>query len=189
MTYFSTPPPENNVYDPEHAQILSKTHEKAFVEIYDEYWNSLYHAAYSRLKDKDIAEEITQEVFADLWERQELSNIRNIRNYLLTAIKFAVIDHIRHQSAKKRFLEYHKTFVESDRETHSVIDYQNLPNLLQEGMGGLSETTRRIFELNHLQNWKKEKIADYFQLSEKAIEYHLTKSLKSVKLYLKSIVF
>lgn len=166
-----------------------RTDRELFVEVYEKYWNKLYEIAYRRLPDKESAEEVVQEIFTDLWEKRDIRNIRNVENYLTRAIKFAIIDHIRRLSARKRFLDYHKTFLEIQTVDQSVLDYQELPEILQDSMGGLSDTTRKIFWFNHIMDWKKDRIADYFQLSEKAIEYHLTKSLKTVKIYLKNISF
>lgn len=166
-----------------------RCNQEIFVEIYERYWIKLFQAAYRRLQDKEIAEEIVQDIFADLWEKQEMNRIRNLEGYLLSAVKFAVIDHIRHQAARKNFLEYHKAFLEANEVNQHILDYQDLPELVREGMGQLSETTKKIFWLNHFLDWKKEKIAAYLELSEKAIEYHLTKSLKTVKMYLKNISF
>jgi RNA polymerase sigma factor (sigma-70 family) len=182
--------------DPNTAQIENpiqhgetSSREEVFVEIYEKYWDRLFDVAYKRLQDKEVAEEIIQEIFTDLWEKQGIDNIRNPENYLMTAVKFAVIDHIRHKTARKNYLEYHKNFLAGDSVQQHILDHKDYPKLLEEGMTKLSETSKSVFFLNQFHNWKKERIAEYFQLSEKAIEYHLAKSLKTVKMHLKNISF
>ncbi len=188
MTYSDTEPAKNNLSGTTDCERkLSK--KQIFVDIYEKYWHKLFQIAYHRLQDKEIAEEIVQDIFTDLWAKQDIEHIQNLENYLSAAVKFAVIDHIRHKTAQKKFLKYHKTFLETGSADQQILDYNDIPALVQQGMGQLSETTKRIFWLNHFLDWKKETIAEYFQLSEKAIEYHLTKSLKTVKMYLKNISF
>lgn len=188
MTYSDSESIENNVS--ETTGYEKKISDKqVFVEIYEKHWHKLFHIAYQRLQDKEIAEEIVQDIFTDLWAKQDIEHIQNMESYLSTATKFAVIDHIRHKVAQENFLKYHKAFLEISSADQQILDYNHLPELVQQGMGQLSETTKRIFWLNHFLDWKKETIAEYFQLSEKAIEYHLTKSLKTVKMYIKNISF
>lgn len=165
------------------------TERDEFVRIYEKHWSWLLGVATKKLNDKDIAEELVQDIFADLWKKKNFSNILNMEGYLSTALKFSIIDFIRHRSAQKSYLEYHRLFQEARSEREQILDYEDIPKLIDESMTDLSDTTREIFKLSHLLDWKKDKIADYFQLSEKAIEYHLTKSLKTVKMYLRSISF
>lgn len=188
MTYSNTEPIENHASETTGCE-RRIPEKRLFVEIYERYWHTLFQIAYRRVHDKEIAEEIVQDIFTDLWAKQDIGRIQNLERYLSSAIKFAVIDHIRHKTAQKNFLEYHKAFLEISSTEQQILDYNDLPALVQQGMGQLSETTKRIFWLNHFLDWKKETIAEYFQLSEKAIEYHLTKSLKTVKMYLKNISF
>lgn len=188
MTYSDSEPDENNVSGTTGCE-RKRSKKEIFVETYELYWHKLFQIIYRRLHDREIAEEIVQDIFTDLWEKQDIERIQNLENYLSTAAKFAAIDHIRHKTAQKNFLEYHKSFLEINSTDQHILDYNDIPALVQQGMGQLSETTKRIFWLNHFLDWKKETIAEYFQLSEKAIEYHLTKSLKTVKMYLKNISF
>src|SRR5690606_2925804 len=104
-----------------------------------------------------------------------------MESYLLTATRFAIIDYIRQKVARKKFLEYYHAFLKIQSVSQHTLDSHELPELIEEGLSPLSETTKDIFRLSYFQNWKKETIARHFHLSEKAIEYHLTKSQKTIR--------
>lgn len=70
---------------------LKKGDQAAFINIYNEFWESLYAISYNRVRSKEVAEDILQEVFTNLWKTREILNIKtSLRNYLYTAIKYKV---------------------------------------------------------------------------------------------------
>ena len=46
---------------------LREGSEEAFLKIYEAYWYKVFLIAYKRLGKKDIAEELTQDLFLKLW--------------------------------------------------------------------------------------------------------------------------
>lgn len=67
--------------------------ENAFTEIYRRYWEVLLNTAYQRLRSKEDAEEVVQEIFVNLYfRRNEIDPKSTLEAYLKTALKFKVID-------------------------------------------------------------------------------------------------
>jgi RNA polymerase sigma-70 factor (ECF subfamily) len=52
----------------------------------------------------------------------------------------------------------------------------------------LPEKSQQVFRLNRLEGKSIREIANLMKLSEKAIEYHLTKSLKELRIHLKDFI-
>lgn len=52
------------------SAIPRKRHEKLFTDAYERYWDNLFIQAYKVLKDRTVSEDITQEIFTDLWEKK-----------------------------------------------------------------------------------------------------------------------
>ena len=42
---------------------------QALTEIYNTYWKSLFLSSYSLLKNKEVCEDIIQDVFVDIWKK------------------------------------------------------------------------------------------------------------------------
>ena len=162
---------------------------EAFTVIYEKYWYDLYQMAFRRLKQKEIAEELVQDVFVKLWENRQVLHIQQLENYLFRAIKYSVIDYIRAELVQNRYLDYHMAFVvRHDTQTEETVAYHNLESLLEKGLITLPPKSQEIFRLSRLESWSTHKIALHFSLSDKAVEYHLTKSLKVLRMYLKELV-
>lgn len=54
---------------------LQKSDEQAFADIFQAYWKKLFAAAYRRVNDEQLAQDITQEIFMQLWDKRESLNV------------------------------------------------------------------------------------------------------------------
>ena len=60
-------------------ELLSHLHKgswPAFDELYNRYWEKLYHAALKVLGDAAAAKDVVQEIFTDLWKRRAQLEIK-----------------------------------------------------------------------------------------------------------------
>ncbi|GAA4453047.1 RNA polymerase sigma-70 factor [Nibrella saemangeumensis] len=168
---------------------LQRGNPQAFAQIYKTYWYPLYQTALARLKNREVAEEIVQELFIQLWERRENLQIGKLENYLFRALKYSIIDLIRAQVVQDRYLDHYQAFTaQEETTTEEETTYDTLRTCLEQGLNTLPEKTRNIFVLSRIEGWPVSRIASHFQVTDKAVEYHLTKSLKTLRLYLKGIV-
>lgn len=161
----------------------------AFTQIYRRYWEPLYRTAYCRLHVRESAEEIVQDLFIQLWERRETQHIDRLENYLFRAVRNAVIDYIRREISQNRRLEYYQLFMLTDDDSGEGDSLEVAQQQLNRGIELLPDKTRQIFVLHRLKGWPVERLAQHYALSDKAIEYHLTKSLKVLRLYLRNALY
>ncbi len=158
----------------------------AFQTIYQHYWYPLFLVAFRKLKNKEVAEELVQDIFVKLWERRATVRIIHLRYYLFSAIRYAVIDHIRTQVTQEQYNTYYRAFlVQEDATTEETILGNELLAILEDGLETLPEKSKEIFRLNYLDNWSVARIATHLHLSEKAVEYHLTKAVKFLRMHCK----
>ncbi|MCF2446516.1 sigma-70 family RNA polymerase sigma factor [Dyadobacter sp. CY345] len=161
----------------------------SFTILYKKYWYKLYLIAQKRLNDRAVSEELTQEIFVQLWERRETLEINSLENYLVKAIRYAVIDYIRNEIVKNNYLHHYKAFVaHEESETENVVAVNDLSTFMEAGLKTLPEKSQEVFRLSRIENWPVARIASHLQLTEKGVEYHITKSIKTLKVYLKDFV-
>jgi RNA polymerase sigma-70 factor (ECF subfamily) len=159
---------------------------EAFKTIYEWYWHPMFGVAFRKLKKKAAAEELVQDIFVKLWKNRATVQISRLNCYLFSAVRYAVIDHIRSLAVQEEYLEYYRAFLSlEDSGTEDAIALNELYARVYNGLDELPEKSREVFRLNRLENWPVPKIASHLHLSDKAVEYHLTKSLKFLRLYLK----
>lgn len=159
---------------------------EAFEMIFKCHWHRLYTIARSKIQSHDEAEEIVQGIFSTLWEKRASLLITNLSYYLITALRNKIIDDVRAKVIQKKYWEYYKNFIPQQRNvTDEVVIYDDLSEAIEQAVKRLPEKSREVFRLSRLEGRSKQEIAKLLQLSEKAIEYHLTKSLKELKVQLK----
>lgn len=170
---------------------MKQDDENAFVELYNRYSKKVRALAYPVVHSKEITQEITQNIFATLWERRHLLEINtSFSNYLAVAVKYQVINHIKGQIAFRKHSHYYKAFLKvSEEETLKSVEFNDLAEALEEGVQKLPKKTQQVFRLNRLEGKSVSEIADHLSLSEKAIRYHLSRCLKELRFHLKEFLF
>lgn len=162
---------------------------KAFNTLFNRYWRKAYKTAYEKVKSKEVAEEIVQDIFMMVWDKRGTLTITNFSLYLMAAVKYRAVDFIRSQLVKQKYWNYYKIFIpQTDDSTEKQVAFNELMSTIEESMESIPEKSRKIFYLNKLEGKSVKEIAHLLHLSEKAIEYHLTKSIKTLKLHIKDFI-
>lgn len=171
-------------------KFLSIGDEAAFKEIYQRYWKRLFFAALNKLNNKQIAEDTVQTVFTTLWEKRENHSIQNLSAYLDTAVKYQVINYIKSTITKKIHLSTigERQATEEDS-TELTLLVHELNTAIDKAISQLPQKTQTIFKLSRFEQHSNKEISSMMHLSEKAVEYHITQSLKNLRLNLKEFIF
>ncbi|WP_229216643.1 RNA polymerase sigma factor [Dyadobacter sp. 3J3] len=161
----------------------------AFTVIYKEYWFRMFTVANRKLQNRALSEEIIQDIFTRLWKERETIRISQLDFYLFSAVRYEVIDQIRAAGRQNTYVEYYKAFSSfEDFNTENTVVFNDLVQMIDKGLEVLPPKSREIFRLNRFQHLTVAQIAVQVDLSEKAVEYHLTKATKSIRIYLKEIL-
>lgn len=160
--------------------------EKDFERIYNALWSKLYNIAYSYFRDRTTAQEVTQDVFVNLWlKRDTLSPILDIEAYLLRSVKNRIynqFDKIHSRENLERNIG--ATMTAQTENTEEAIAYTDTWNVVNNEIDQLPVMTKTIFRLSRFDRYTNSEIADRLQLSGKAVEYHITRALKKLRLRL-----
>ena len=168
---------------------LRKDDKNAFAELFNRYWRKAFVIAFSKLHSKEAAEEIVQEIFILLWNRRTSMYINNFTSFLYACVKNKCLNYIESLAIQKKHWDYYKSFLNpAEESTERKVSYNELLHAINTGMERLPNKTRKVFRLNRLEGRSIPEIATALNLSEKAIEYHLTRSLKQLRLHLKDFI-
>ncbi|HKZ38708.1 MAG TPA: RNA polymerase sigma-70 factor [Chryseolinea sp.] len=175
--------------DEELLDAIRHDDEGAFAELFKRYWKKIYKMAYGRVRSREAAEEIVQNLFMSLWDKRTTLSINNISSYLYTAVRHKVLNVIESEAVHKKYWDYYKKFIPHyENETERTVEFNELLEAIEERMEYLPEKSKRVFTLNRLEGHSITEIANTLNLSEKAIQYHLTRSLKQLRLHLKDFI-
>ncbi|GAE83530.1 RNA polymerase sigma-70 factor [Bacteroides reticulotermitis] len=164
-----------------------------FEDIYNQYWEKVYLQCASKLNDTEIAKDLTQDIFRSLWERhEELVITISIEHYLAKATKLKVLEYIRNEAVKRR----HNQLLADNSEpitsvTEEELNYKELYERLKFLIGFLPTQCRNVFTLSKIDGLSNKEISSELNISERAVEYHITKAysflrkkMKDFKLFL-----
>ena len=163
---------------------------EAFAEIYKRYGLLLLEQASRKTGSREAAEEIVQDIFTALWQRREhAASIKKLPEYLSTAVKFRVINLIKNRYAHDDYAAYRRSLAtEADHHTENDLAATDLAGALHAGLTHLPSHTREIFQLSRFEHQTVPEIAGRLKLTPKAVEYHITRALKLLRVSLKDFL-
>jgi RNA polymerase sigma factor (sigma-70 family) len=170
------------------VRLLSTSDEKAFRVIYERYWEKIYFSVLKKINSREAAEELTQNLFVSLWEKREKATIKHLENYLSVAIKYIVINYIESCIARQNALVGIAGGDLADNTAEEKLLFDEVDAAIKRATSLLPPKTREIFKLSRLDRHSVREIAQIMNLSEKAVEYHITQSLKMMRLQLKEFM-
>lgn len=173
---------------------LCEGDEAAFKSVYNKYVPKLYHFIKEYIPHNDIAENIVQDTMMTLWnKRSELQANSNLSSFLFTIAKNNCLYRLRDQRyLKKHFadLDFLSPEIKANAEALSVLDtsaitFEEIERIIEMTINQLPPQCRNVFESSRYRNKKNKEIADELGISVKAVEGHITKSLKILRENLK----
>ena len=171
--------------DEDLVRALQTSDVKAYEVIYSRYWLKLYALAYAQVGTKEEAKDLVHNLFESLWKSRETGSIRTLSTYLTVSIRYRCIAYIKSQINLRKYHEYLiLQEVNQSASTEDIINLSDLQRAIEEAMKKLPEKTAEVFRMSRFEHKTTREIANDLNLTEKAVEYHITKSLKILKEHL-----
>lgn len=168
---------------------LQKGNREAFNNLFLYYYPRVM-AYTASMVDKDVAEDIVQDVFLYIWEnRKQLYIGKGFRSYLFQSAYTRCLDYFKkNQSAEKyhfssyqSYLEEYGNLLKSEghimEELYSKDFYQRLYELLEQ----LPPQRREVFMLTYIKGLKTKEVAEMLSMPPRTVESHIYLTLKFLK--------
>lgn len=165
---------------------LKEGDESAFNHLMDLYHHKLCVYAHSLAHDKDIAEDIVQNVFVRIWEkRKKLKDDFVLGNFLYKSVFNEFVDAYRTRKfvtrLDKKYLEALDYVIEEDEEA-----VEKLYKLVLKEIKNLPPKCREIFLMSKRDGLTNMEIASLLNVSLKTVEAHITQGFKRIRENLQS---
>lgn len=159
----------------------------AFEIIYRRYWRSLFGFVFQQLGSKEDSEEVIHDLMLSLWQNRQQSNIQNLKIYLFIAARNLANKFIKSQINLRKYREYQiLNAVFEGSTSDEIMNIDDLSLAIDKVMKQMPEKTAMIFKMSKIDEMPVKKIALQMNLTEKAVEYHITKSLKALRTHLQN---
>ncbi len=165
-----------------------------FNKIFERNYRRSFLFAKSFVHDDMVAEDIVAESLFKFWQyiRKSEGEVSDV--VLLTILKNAAIDYLRHEKSKQSALEDLTDTAMRNLEIQissleacdpDEIFSDEIQQIVENTLKTMSEQTRQIFIMSRYENKTVKEIAELQHITSKAVEYHITKSLKALRVALK----
>jgi RNA polymerase sigma-70 factor, ECF subfamily len=159
---------------------------KVFEELFHQYYPGMCSYAESLVKQSEVAEEIVQDVFFNIWKNKEdLNIIHGWQGYLYRSVYNHSMMHFRR--TKRELLldeEWTGKNLEADEYPSEELDARELDAALVFALQGLPARTREIFHLSRFEGLKYREIAEKLSVSVKTVESNMGKALRALRISL-----
>lgn len=150
--------------------------------MFKRYYAFLCQVVYKIIPKAEVAEDIVQELFADLWrKREQLEFTGSIQGYLRRAAVNKTLNYIRDN--KFRFEEEEQIAqMPSDHEQASArVEMTELQEAIDKAVDSLPERCRAVFALSRYEQLSHQEIAAQLGISVKTVENQITKALRILR--------
>lgn len=182
-----------------YARMESFSDIRNFNLLFNEYNERFIRFALSYVKERETAEDFVSEAFIHYWEnRKNLLPDTNPPAYILTIIKNKCLNYLHHQQIRQRAaqkLTDHAEWLLNTRISTleacdpELIFFREIQEIVNETLAKLPQKTRQIFILSRYDGFSYKEIAEKMDLSQKAIEFHISKALGQLRISLKDFMY
>jgi RNA polymerase sigma-70 factor (ECF subfamily) len=159
----------------------------AFTNIFSAFYKDLVVFATRFTKDINIAEEIVQVTFVQLWEEHDSININSsLKSYLLKTVNNKCIDWFRHNKIIKEHTDFVlETAIYYEYDTENYVLHSELEGKIEEVLALLPDEISKVFRMNRFKGLKYQEIAELLGVSVRTIEVRIGKALHLLRTHLK----
>ena len=162
--------------------------DEAFEVLFRQHYGALATFALRYLRDRSIAEELVQDLFADLWARRATWTPRagSERAYLLTAVRNRALNLRKRQALERDWerdeaaadvRELHPRPIQSDH----LLETAELHQQVNDALESLPERCRLVMHLRWREQLSYAEIAEVMGISVKGVENQLARGLERLR--------
>nr|WP_297911924.1 RNA polymerase sigma-70 factor [uncultured Allomuricauda sp.] len=160
-----------------------------FEHFYRNSIKKLIHIAYQIVGDKNVAEGIVHDVLIYIWEkRNEIFITVSLEAYAIKAVKFKSFDHLKKRLKKEKLQQ---EILNSQPDSYNNVEEEVYAEELKTEVGHLTDLLpkrcQEVFRLSREKLMSNREIAKGLQISEKAVEKHMTKAIKQLRIGLQKV--
>lgn len=164
----------------------------AFMLMYDRYWDNLYRFVFVRTKDKEVSEELLQNLWIKILENTEMiqtDESGSAKGYLLRHLHYRILDY--YNSFKKApptlsidEFDIPAEIDASDAEYFEILEENEISTLLlmiDEVVSHLPTTEQQVYDMRIRRNMSVNETAEALGISNKTVSNKLSKALGEIR--------
>ncbi len=155
-----------------------------FEKLYWRYYPRLLTFVKGMVKDAGKGQDITQDIFMNLWNyRESLDANLSVKNFLFVSARNRIINHFKSRTRTSTVLvpEYPDIAPSRLSTPYDLTEFHLTRDHIMAAVTKMPQRRQAIFRLNKLENMDKEEIAKMMGLSVRTVDKHLELAKKDIK--------
>jgi RNA polymerase sigma-70 factor (ECF subfamily) len=140
------------------------------------YSDNVFRFVLKHVRDKDLANDIVQDVWVKMWLKVEEISFEKAKSYLFTAAYHTLIDQIRRD---KKQGDYDEKKVA--RKLTTSNDYNDLQEVLHAALDKLPEIQKSVILLRDYEGYSYEEIGEITGLNESQVKVYIFRARQFLK--------
>lgn len=161
---------------------VARDDRNAFERLFRRYYRLLCDYGRSILGERELAEDVVQEVFIYFWNNREVIHIQmSVKAYLYTAVRHGALNVLKKQLIERKhnpqlteFVEFLQTSEYSDEEQEEI-------NRIRQVMAELPKQCLKVFLMSAVDGKKYQEIADELDISINTVKTHISKAYRLIR--------
>ena len=173
---------EDKIITKELIKLLCEGNHEAYGTVYIHYRKPLELFLFSLLKSRHEAEEISQKVFVQIWEKRALINPdKKFGSFIYTMAKNLVMNKFNHQKVKDKYRKLSK-FEDSDYITQEdILIAQETELIVKLAVSKMPRMRGLVYKFSYYHQLSNEDIAKKLGITKKNVANHLSQAKKEIK--------
>ena len=162
---------------------------QAFEAIFRQWYEAVVRSANRVLRDVGVAEELSQDVFLELWRRRDaLAPDSSVAGYLMQAVRNRALNHLRHLAVQRKSAVFVEALSEPAEQADALAQATELEQALVRAIAELPPRTREVFVMSRERGMRYSEIAEALGVSVKAVEANMSRALRILREQLASFL-
>lgn len=153
--------------------------EQAFRELFEQNYSAMYHVAMVIIKDADVAKDMIDDIFTDLWDVFDEKSSRFTPSYLVRSVRNRCLDYLKHERVKTAFARIYIERYKSGA-LNEVPDDDRMEQVLHV-ISKMPQRTQFIMEQCYLEDKKYSEVAELLGITNSGVKNHIVKGLDMLR--------
>lgn len=152
-----------------------------FSKIYDQHVSSIYRFCYLKVSSRDLAEDLSSEVFLRFWKQLNSSSIDNDRAFLYGIARNVIADHYRKKQVPTVSLEGNVLDIAEDPHFADMAAVSSDMEQVRKALAELNDEYQNLVIWRYLDELSISEIAQIEGKSEESVRVGLHRALKQLR--------
>ncbi len=160
---------------------LSICEEKNYNFLFREHYESVRNHMYYKSGDMDLAEDLVQNAFVELWKRCADIQFNKAKSYIYKTCHNSFLNQVAHKKVVMKFEKNSKQIDYNQESPQYLMEVNEFKEKLETAISELSPKEREVFLLSRIDKKTYKEISDIIGITVKAVERRMSKALLQLR--------